>query len=753
MKSFITIFIYEICLISNLFSVEKRIFLNASEIDSLVEICFAKLSRDSIEKNIKQLQEFKTRFVLASNKDSVSEWILNKFRNYGFNNTYVDSFRHSAYWNNDTVKTWQKNIIAVLPPLISSKDVFILGAHYDSYSKSYPINYAPGADDNASGVASLLEIARVLKEIKFKLSATVYFIAFAAEEYGKPHGSEIFAHQAFINNLRIKLMINQDMISYSNHPIELSTARVSYFPGFEVYRDIAKDISKKFTEINYKNGFLIEPSDSRAFYNYGFPAIGFNESDDNPYYHDTSDILLKYNIDYCTEISKAVCSTLLWFVLNNEVPLPPYKLSAEPLLNKVKLTWQKNKETDLLGYNIYRYTELNDETIKINDEINLDTCFVDSTAELNAYNFYTVSAIDSSEYESKNNFQVNCRPVTLNKGILLIDETKDGDGSILNPTVDQVNEFYNYVFQDFKFERYDIDNSDEFFDLSLIGQYSTLVWIGDDQSDFSKVFPNREYIRQYLNFGGNFFYSGFYPTKAFDKNNDYPNVFLKGNFLNDVLKITSTDLSVVSRFNSALTYLSGYPNIFIDSTKTKASLNYHLIGIESISSENIANEIYYYNTDYDSLSTQGSMKGLPVAIEYNGDDYKVITLSFPLFYMNREQVKEMIKNVLKNKFDEVTYIDESKRNKEVIKAFKLFQNFPNPFNPITTINYQLPKAAHVKIKIYDTLGKLVKILVDEYKSAGKYSVEFSANSLASGMYFCELHTEEFVSTKKMMLVK
>jgi len=89
-----------------------------------------------------------------------------------------------------------------------------------------------------------------------------------------------------------------------------------------------------------------------------------------------------------------------------------------------------------------------------------------------------------------------------------------------------------------------------------------------------------------------------------------------------------------------------------------------------------------------------------------------------------------------------------------VKDYGLSQNFPNPFNPTTVINYQLPKAGNVTLKVYDALGKLVRTLVDEYKSEGRHSVEFSANSnIASGMYFYELRSGEFVSTKKMMFVK
>ena len=85
--------------------------------------------------------------------------------------------------------------------------------------------------------------------------------------------------------------------------------------------------------------------------------------------------------------------------------------------------------------------------------------------------------------------------------------------------------------------------------------------------------------------------------------------------------------------------------------------------------------------------------------------------------------------------------------------FKLEQNYPNPFNPTTTINYQIPKAGNVIIKVFDCLGREVKELVNEYKAKGRYSIEFSASSISSGVYLYQLRTSENTYVKKMILLK
>jgi len=94
------------------------------------------------------------------------------------------------------------------------------------------------------------------------------------------------------------------------------------------------------------------------------------------------------------------------------------------------------------------------------------------------------------------------------------------------------------------------------------------------------------------------------------------------------------------------------------------------------------------------------------------------------------------------------------------KEFKLEQNYPNPFNPTTTIQYQIPASpnaskggAFVSLKIYDILGSEVVTLVNEEQQPGYYEVEFNASHLASGMYVYRLQAGEYISTKKMLMIK
>jgi len=118
---------------------------------------------------------------------------------------------------------------------------------------------------------------------------------------------------------------------------------------------------------------------------------------------------------------------------------------------------------------------------------------------------------------------------------------------------------------------------------------------------------------------------------------------------------------------------------------------------------------------------------------------------------------------LKQRDAEYYKINEALNNGELVTTvqnqeklpsqFQLSQNYPNPFNPITIINYFLPTDEKVVIKIYDILGKEIAELVNEFKTAGKYSVEFNGSSLASGIYFYRIEAGKFTQTKKLVFTK
>ena len=99
------------------------------------------------------------------------------------------------------------------------------------------------------------------------------------------------------------------------------------------------------------------------------------------------------------------------------------------------------------------------------------------------------------------------------------------------------------------------------------------------------------------------------------------------------------------------------------------------------------------------------------------------------------------------------YLDKKFSNTSDLVKFKLFDNYPNPFNPTTKISWQSPVNGQQTLKVYDVLGREVATLVDEYREAGSYEVEFDATNLPSGMYIYRLQSGSYSDVKKMILSK
>ena len=95
----------------------------------------------------------------------------------------------------------------------------------------------------------------------------------------------------------------------------------------------------------------------------------------------------------------------------------------------------------------------------------------------------------------------------------------------------------------------------------------------------------------------------------------------------------------------------------------------------------------------------------------------------------------------------------SNYNSLIPTKYELYQNFPNPFNPTTSIRFDLPKSSFVSIAIYDMTGRQVTELVNTNLNAGAYEYNFNATSLSSGVYYYSINAANFSSTKRMMLIK
>ena len=101
----------------------------------------------------------------------------------------------------------------------------------------------------------------------------------------------------------------------------------------------------------------------------------------------------------------------------------------------------------------------------------------------------------------------------------------------------------------------------------------------------------------------------------------------------------------------------------------------------------------------------------------------------------------------------VSVEEEPNPTSHVPHQFVLGQNFPNPFNPSTTISYQVPTQSHVALMVFDVLGHNVATLVNDVKEPATYRVQFDGSGLASGVYFYRMHAGTYIETKKLLLLR
>jgi hypothetical protein len=100
------------------------------------------------------------------------------------------------------------------------------------------------------------------------------------------------------------------------------------------------------------------------------------------------------------------------------------------------------------------------------------------------------------------------------------------------------------------------------------------------------------------------------------------------------------------------------------------------------------------------------------------------------------------------KYDPINAVEN-----EILFEYSLAQNYPNPFNPTTTIEYSITELNNVQLIIYNVLGQKITTLVNEVQPPGNYEVSFDGSSLTSGVYYYQIRTQEFVETRKMLLVR
>jgi hypothetical protein len=362
---------------------------------SAIPNLIAEVSLERLRADILALQNFKTRYASTPQCEAAGVFILKQFRQTGLS-AATDPFSFETQYKS-------KNILAIIPGKVAPKKIVLACAHYDSYSTN-PLVSAPGADDNASGTAAILELARVLADEEFDFS--IVLLCVSAEEWGL-YGSAHYARQAREDGAEIIAVVNLDMIAYpggQQRVLDVIGDRQS-----EWLADRFITIAQPYVSLRLAK--VIDPSltwsDHSSFWDQGYSALCGIEDSDNPYYHRTSDTLDTLDLNFAAAVVKASLAAVADLAQPLQALKAPTGLKAQSQISAsffssvktVYLNWQANSEP-LAGYHVFRANQSHGPYLRLTAQPITQTQFKDPLLMPNQSYFYVLSAVDLQGRES-----------------------------------------------------------------------------------------------------------------------------------------------------------------------------------------------------------------------------------------------------------------------------------------------------------------------------------------------------------------
>lgn len=284
-----------------------------------------------LQARVQELQDHGTRRSDLPGGSAAQEFLVQQLTAMG----YADVRTHDYNGYCD-------NVFAVKPGTVTPERIYAIGGHYDSISNS---SYAPGADDNASGTAGVLEAARVLAPYAFE--STLYFLAWSGEEQGL-EGSQAWCAWAASQGLDIAGYINLDMEGYLADPKDLDV--ISNGPSSWL-RDLAFEAVPMYVpDLPLVNGYIVGgTSDHASFWQRGYDAVFFFEDSDHhsPYLHTTQDVIgvslndftfMKENVQAAVALLAVLASPVHIQIVHTPVPDTPNLVWAYPVTARISGT-------------------------------------------------------------------------------------------------------------------------------------------------------------------------------------------------------------------------------------------------------------------------------------------------------------------------------------------------------------------------------------------------------------------------------
>jgi hypothetical protein len=707
--------------------------------DSAISAMVAAISADTLRATLQEMQNWGSRFLMNDNEKEIATSLLNKFLSYGYTDVKLDSFYLIINWSGLLDSAWHYNIVCTMPGASAPEEIYVVGGHWDSISLPDPFNDAPGVNDNGTAVAATLEIARIMKLHDFKPEATIRFTLFAAEELGL-FGARMAAAKASFGGDDVRYMLNMDMIS--NNPGNLPQVKVYQYAGNEWASFLAADAAERYTDLVavIPQNYIASSSDSYPFYLMGFPAAYFEEYAFSPHWHKPSDTLGNCNVPYLTKITGGALATIA------EQQLMPYpqKLSAKSTKKDVVLSWKPTRNSYVKGCNIYRSDNTGGQFEKITAAPVSDSTFHDQTALPNRQYFYKVTTVNNASQESMFSNEVSGVRFAFQDSLLVLANLKGN-----KTTPDSVFNYYKAILDTIPFVWKDI-NATQKVSLADFSRYRSILWMSNS-IDFEFLTSEMiQGVREFGENGGNLLFAGFSPGRFWlNTNISYPYKAAPTSLLNTIFKVDTVDRTAQSMMFRANATSTGYMTLTVDSLKyldKKYPGQIFMVDAFIPAPDGAVN--YRFDSKYDSANILGRMKNRPVGLEYIGDDFKSILLSFPLYYLDTTDARDFLNFVMTKKFSYPVGIDPIPAGMNFD-----FQLYPNPVRDFCNLNFTILEPARVRLLLISSGGKIVNCWLDRNLEPGIHSFRVSTANLIPGLYEVVLRVDDRHCVKKIVVGK
>lgn len=353
----------------------------------------------------------------------------------------------------------------------------------------------------------------------------------------------------------------------------------------------------------------------------------------------------------------------------------------------------------------------------------LNSCFVINLESGVEYEFKIVALMPEGFQSLDSNIlcaKTHILPFT--HELLVVDETRDGNGNILNPTDEMVDTFYAAALADHEYDQWDVATQG-LPSLEVLGDYRTIIWHADDNTQ-NLAWEMEDTLIEYLHNQGNLIIGGWRCAASFSDN-----------FWSFVAPNTTRYYDQAP----CLTGLSGgweFPDLIVDESKLPAAWNGMLPMITTFYG---GSEDFYTVNMPDGFNGTGKYAATRIG-------ERSWFLGFPMYYFEVQGVKELLNYFI--------YLTNTAVSEEVQAPARLsLKIYPNPFNPSTSISFHLPNAGKASLKVYNIKGQLLKVLADEAFAKGSHTLSLDLPDAPSGIYILALEANGKRAMNRISLVK